>query len=171
MPTSATERITTEPIATESTVIDLKKKQCLDDYFDNGIPVGDLVRKYQRARGTILEWIVKARRAGRVRTATATQMGPKPINKNEPLSSCHKRFGLHLYHWRMTLPDPTPANAATVLGYSRTAYSKLESGQYDVTLSEMIYMARAIKMELLELLKLKDTACSSTLSTISPPSS
>src|SRR6476660_1499197 len=99
MPTSATERITTEPIATASTVIDLNKKQCLDDYFNNGIPIGDLVRKYQRARGTILQWIITARNAGRVRTAPATQFGPKPIHKTEPLAPCHTRFRLHLYHW------------------------------------------------------------------------
>ena len=105
---------------------DLKKLQCLNDYFDCGIPLGELVKKYHRSRGTILDWTVKARHAGRKRTATTVQFGPKPNDKSEPLSLFHKRIGLHLYYWRMGLPDPAPANAAIVLGYSRNAYSKIE---------------------------------------------
>ena len=66
----------------------------------------------------------------------------------------HKRVGLHLYHWRMGLQDTASANAAAVLGYSRTAYSKMEAGLYDITLLEMINIAPTIGMELLDLVKL-----------------
>ena len=141
--------------AASLTDFDLKKLQCLNDYFDCGIPLGELVKKYHRSRGTILDWTVKARHAGRKRTATTVQFGPKPNDKSEPLSLFHKRIGLHLYHWRMGLPDSAPANAAIVLGYSRNAYSKIESGQYDISLVEMLNFGKIIKMELQDLLKLK----------------
>ena len=55
----------------------------------------------------------------------------------------------------MGLPEPAPANAAIVLGYSRNAYSKIKSGQYDISLVEMLNFGKIIKMELQDLLKLK----------------
>lgn len=132
-----------EAVGATTAIVVTLRETCLNDYFEDGLPVSDLVRKYKRSRDTIRDWIQEEHVRGRARNKT-TARGPKPNGSKQPLTPLHKKIGAAVYKWRLNSTESTPKSAATFLGYSAFKYSQIENGVCDFTLAEAIEIVKAI---------------------------
>ena len=119
------------------------KERCMDDYFERGLSISELVIQTKRTRDTICDWIQEERRQGRQRSPLARK-GPKPLSMLKTFSPLHKRIGQALYVWRHARSDPSPRAAALFLGYNLFVYSKIELGVQNITLLQAIEIVEAI---------------------------
>jgi len=111
------------------------KAACIHDFIHSGLSYGELGKKYNRSRDTIIKM---TQQAGVERQVPVNSRGGRlRFDQEKALSPIHKSIGVRMNLYRTLAKEWTTDEAAKILEANRYILRRMELGLHDFSLSQL----------------------------------